>query len=89
MASEDIDVAETWIFSVLEEPPACPRELSVRPVFYSDAKEIEAKPNLKALTHTYEKTKNWYAAGAQILSASGWRPDCTREDSVNLERALP
>ena len=27
--------------------------------------------------------------GTQILEASGWRPDCTRAQEINIERSLP
>ena len=53
------------------------------------AKEIGAKPMLKALTYTFRNALSWYMVGAQILTASGWRPDCPREDTVNVARALP
>ena len=32
---------------------------------------------------------HWYVVGAQILMASGWRPDCAQEHTMHLGRALP
>ena len=27
--------------------------------------------------------------GARVLSAAGWRPDCSQEQTLNIERAVP
>ena len=78
-----------WMFSILPEPPAASRDLRISSVFYSDAKEVGAKPNLKALTYSYERAHSWRHIGAQILNASGWRPDCAQAQDTNIERILP
>ena len=78
-----------WMFSILPEPPAASRDLRISSVFYPDAKEVGAKPNLKALTYSYERAHSWRHIGAQILNASGWRPDCAQAQDTNIERILP
>ena len=44
---------------------------------------------LKALTHAYEKASAWLVWGAQLLGASGWRPDCTVAKQINIKRIRP
>ena len=69
--------------------PIAPSRLTVPSVFFSDAKEIETKPMLKALTYASEPATAWYASGAQLLGLSGWRPDFKVAQEVTVPRALP
>ena len=74
---------------MLPSAPSIPSELHVTSVFFCDTQEVEAKPNRKSLTDTYQNIGIWFVGGAQILTASGWRPDCARADTVNVPRILP
>ena len=78
----DVPINETWHITTLEQTPNLPGFLQTRSIFYSDASEIESKPMLKALTYGYEHATSRYIIGAQILSASGWTPDCTEPDGI-------
>ena len=69
---EDVDIVEDWSSEVLPKAPMPSRLLRTSSVFFSDAREVEAKPNLKALTFTYNRATTWHHVGAQILHASGW-----------------
>ena len=85
----DCDVAESWRFRVLKKSPVPADFLKIHSVFYSDATEIESTAQLKALTYGYEGAHNWNEIGAQVLGASGWRPDCAVPQSINVSRAIP
>ena len=85
----DYDVPVTWAFQVLPQRPALLCRLRAQSVFHSTAAEIEAKPNLKAQTHTFEGAHSWMETGVQVLEASGWRPDSSLESDVNVEKSLP
>ena len=85
----EVEAPEEWSISVLPAAPIAPPKFSAPSVFYSDAREVEAKPNLKQLTYNYHHATTWFIAGAQILAASGWQPDCTRAKKVNVSRTIP
>ena len=82
-------VKEVWFFNVLEKAPMAPSKHQVESSFYSNAKEIEAKPLLKSLTYSYDDAMSWCDVGLQILNLSGRRPDCAVAHSVDLLRILP
>ena len=83
------DVAERWMVSLLEQAPA---EMSgFRPVstFYTEADLIVANTELVDRTYAYKGTGVWWRVGPQILTVSGWRPDCARLERTNVARAEP
>ena len=83
------DVPTTWLFQVLPNIPELPSKFLVQSVFHTNAHEIEAKSNLKDLTYTFAGTNSWLEVGVQILTAAGWRPDCTHCSEINLDKVLP
>ena len=85
----DVDVEEEWPFSTIPECPQTPAALVAPSVYFTDAPEIELKPNPKSQTSTYYQAKAWFIVGIEILLASGWRPDCAKEHKINVTRALP
>ena len=85
----DVAVRESWIINTLQKEPVVPGFLDIPSVFFTDAKEIEAKPILKGLTFGYERATTWFLSGAQFLGLSGWRPDCTVAQTVNFARTSP
>ena len=85
----DVDVEELRISNVPEKPPRVPTGPHVSWPFFSDAREIEAKPILKTLTYSYDGAQARCDVGAQILNSAGWRPNCTAAHSVNFARVPP
>ena len=85
----DFDIAESWMVQVLPKKPSLLERLHTPSVYYTGASEIRSKPNLRALTYDFVGSHSWNETGIQILSASGWRPDCTLQSSLNVERTLP
>ena len=57
--------------------------------FFTDAPEINAVPDVKNKTYNFRGCTTWYDIGLQVLNQSGWRPDCSRMNAVNIERTLP
>ena len=85
----DVDMTEYWWASLHERPPALKQMYKTPSVFFTSAKEAEQQPNLKATTFNFHGASNWWSVGLQVLHATGWRPDCTISDRVNLDKVLP
>ena len=85
----DFDVSESWGARTLESTPQPPSWIRISPVYHSSAPEITTNPGLHARTYGYLSIKSWSGIGAQVLLASGWRPDCRAEKVINTARMPP
>ena len=85
----DYDVAESWMIQTLPACPMLPSKYWVRSVYHSDAKEIVSRPNLQALMYTFSQASSWTDVAIQVLTASGWRPDCSEEMQIDTTKILP
>ena len=86
----DVDVGESWCFRLLpSRPAALPPWLRTPSVYHSEADEIRSNPSLLARTYDYSGAESWSAVGLQVLTASGWRPDCAAGKALNVGRMLP
>ena len=85
----DMCITEQWLLGLSKTEPMTPGFLRVPFTFFSDAKGIDAKPMLKGRTHAYAKGNTWFVSGTQLLGASGWQPDCTVANHINIKRILP
>ena len=85
----EIDIAERWTCELLREIPVRPDWLSPSSTYHTDAAEINADPELKAKTFNFDGVGSWMDTGMKLLSAIGWRPDCTKPAEINLKETLP
>ena len=86
----DVDVGESWRFRLLPSRPASiPPWLRVPSVYHSEAEEIRGNPSLLARTYDYSGAGSWSEVGLQVLTISGWRPDCAAGTALNVGRMLP
>ena len=83
------DMAEEWFRAPLATEPKLDEDYETPSVYNSNTKLLRTQPHLRTQLYSFQGVGNWQEAALQILSASGWRPDCTRPAKVNFDRAIP
>ena len=80
---------ELWTVNLLPTVPKNSALLEPASTYYTHAAEIPANRDLLQRTCTFQDTGAWWRVGLQILTASGWRPDCAMVEACNVARAAP
>ena len=85
----ETDVEERWMASLLWEAPSGLEGYKPVSTFYAEADLIVANAALLDRTYTFKGTGTWWQVGLQVLTLSGWRPDCAQREWCNVDRAVP
>ena len=85
----EYDVGEEWFCNALERIPRLPDRFRIPSVFHTNAPEITPNAILQNQTYNFQRASMWFEVGLQTLSRSGWRPDCTMADSLDISKILP